>query len=171
MVDLGRREPGDLYRSVQQDQFLKLNLQGVEIPLPLFCQAIDRQSEYALFVWIQMLDADARDSIEAQLLGCRVARFAVNELVAASDQERVAETEEANRGSDFSHVSGIELAQLPGGGPKLFERNVGKLQAREACRCVVYAPQIRGPSAPGLRVGCGSSASVGRRELRGMQSD
>jgi hypothetical protein len=89
-----------------------------------------------------MLNADAWDPIKAQLLGCGVARFAVNELVTASDQEWVAETKEANRGSDLTHMSGIELAQLPGGGPKLFERNVGKLQAREhivassmRCRC------------------------------------
>ena len=131
MVDLGGREPGDLYRRVQQDQFLKLNLQRFEIPLSFFRQAIDRQSEYTLFVRVQMLDAYARDSIEAQLLRRLVARFAVNELVAASDQERVAETEEADRGRDLSHMSGIKLAQLPGGGPKLFQRNVGKLQARE----------------------------------------
>jgi len=49
MVDFGRREPSDLYRRVQQDQFFKLNLQRVEIPLPFFSQAIDRKTEYALF--------------------------------------------------------------------------------------------------------------------------
>jgi hypothetical protein len=96
MVDLGGRESGDLYRRVQQDQFLKLNLQRIEIPLPLFGEAVDGKPQDALFVWIQMLNAHARDSIEAQLLGCRVACFAVNELVAVSDQERIAETEEAN---------------------------------------------------------------------------
>ena len=78
MVDLGGRESGDLYRRVQQDQFLKLNLQRFEIPLSFFCQAIDRQSEYTLFVYAQMLDPYARNSIEAQLLGCRVARFAAS---------------------------------------------------------------------------------------------
>ena len=77
MVDLGGREPGDLYRRVQQDQFLKLNLQRIEIPLPLFGEAVDGKPQDTLFVWIQMLNAHARDSIEAQLLGCRVARFAV----------------------------------------------------------------------------------------------
>ena len=44
VIDFGRREPSDLYRRVEQDQFLKLDLQRLEIPLPLFRQAIDRQS-------------------------------------------------------------------------------------------------------------------------------
>jgi hypothetical protein len=66
-------------------------------------------------------------------------RFAVNELVTASDQEWVAKAQEANRGSDLLHMSGIELAQLAAGGPKLFERNVGKLQAREH----VVTPPLR----------------------------
>src|ERR1700729_4550837 len=33
MVDLGRGEPGHLYWRVQQDQFFKLNLQRIQIPL------------------------------------------------------------------------------------------------------------------------------------------
>ena len=67
MIDLGRREPGNLNRRIQQDQLFKLDLQRVEIPLSFFCQAIDRKSEYALLVWAQMLDVvRARDSIEAQ---------------------------------------------------------------------------------------------------------
>jgi hypothetical protein len=78
-----------------------------------------------------MLDAYARDSIEAQLLRRLVACFAVDELVAATDQERIAETEEADRGTNLLHVSWIKLTQLSGGGSKLSEQNVGKLQARE----------------------------------------
>jgi hypothetical protein len=65
------------------------------------------------------------------LLRRLLARFAVNELVAVGDQERVAETEEADRGGDLSHMSGIELTEFSGGGPQLVERKVGKLQARE----------------------------------------
>ena len=67
MIDLGQREPGDLNRRIQQDQLFKLDLKRVKIPLSLFRQAIDRESEDTLFVYAQMLDADARDSIEAQL--------------------------------------------------------------------------------------------------------
>ena len=68
-----------------------------------------------------------------------VARFAVDELVAATNKERIAETKEADRGSDLPHVSWIKLTQLSGRGSKLFERNVGKLQAREH----VVAPPLR----------------------------
>ena len=139
MIDFGRREPSDLYRRVQQDQFFKLNLQRVEIPLSFFGEAVDGKPQHALFVRVQMLDAHAWDSIEAQLLRRLVARFAVNELVAATDQERIAETEEANRGSNLPHMSWIKLTQLSGGGSKLSERNVGKLQAREH----VVAPPLR----------------------------
>jgi hypothetical protein len=125
--------------------------------LPLFCQAVDGKPQDALFVYAQMLDAYARDTIEAQLLGCRVARFAVNELVAVSDQERVAETEEANRGSDLSHMSGIKLAQLPCGGPKLFQRNVGKLQVGSTSlrrRCAADARATRSWPSRRLRLFC-----------------
>ena len=96
MIDLGRREPGDLNRRIQQDQLFKLDLQRVEIPLSFFCQAIDRKSEYALLVWAQMLDAYARDPIEAQLLRRLVAHFAVNELVVAADKNRITKTEETD---------------------------------------------------------------------------
>ena len=173
MVDLGGREPGDLYRRVQQDQFLKLNLQRIEIPLPLFGEAVDGKPQDTLFVWIQMLNAHARDSIEAQLLGCRVARFAVNELVAASDQERVAETEEANRGRDLSHMSGIKLAQLPGGGPKLFQGNVGKLQARDVVassmrRGCERHPLLAFASAAALPPQLGAKSCAGCSRIKGV---
>ena len=72
-----------------------------------------------------MLDAYARDSLETQLLRRLVARFAVNELVAAANKEGIAETEEADRGSDLPHVSWIKLTQLSGGGSKFVQRNVG----------------------------------------------
>ena len=54
MVDLGRREPGDLDRRVDQDQFFKLDLQRIEIPLAFFGEAIDRKPQDALFVRVQM---------------------------------------------------------------------------------------------------------------------
>ena len=41
MIDFGRGEPGDLYWRVQQDQFFKLNLQRIEIPLSFFGEAVD----------------------------------------------------------------------------------------------------------------------------------
>jgi hypothetical protein len=85
MIDLGRREPGDLNWRIRQDQLFELDLQRVEIPLSLFRQAIDRQSEDALLVWAQMLDTHARDPIEAQLFRRLVPHFAVNEFVAAAD--------------------------------------------------------------------------------------
>ena len=49
MVDLGRREPGDLYWRIQQNQFFKLDLQRVEIPLALFRESIDGKAKYAVF--------------------------------------------------------------------------------------------------------------------------
>lgn len=130
-VDLGGREPGDLYRRVEQGQVFELNLQRIEIPLPFFRQAIGPKTQDALFVWAQILDAHTGDSIKAQLLRRLKARFAVNELVAETDKDRVAKTEETDRGRDLTHMSGIELPQFPSGGSKLFDRHVGKLQAGE----------------------------------------
>ena len=127
VIDFGRREPSDLDRSVQQDQFFKLNLQRIEIPLSFFGKTVDGKPQDPLFVWAQLLDAYARDSIEAQLLRRLVARFAINELVAATDEERIAETKLANRGRDLPHMSWIKLTQLSGRGSKLVERKVGKL--------------------------------------------
>jgi hypothetical protein len=62
-----------------------------------------------------MLDAYARDSIEAQLPCRLVSHFAVNEFVAAADKKRITKTEETDRGRDLSHVSWIELAEFSGG--------------------------------------------------------
>jgi hypothetical protein len=155
MIDLGQREPGDLNRRIQQDQLFKLDLKRVKIPLSLFRQAIDRQPEDTLFVYAQMLDADARDSIEAQLPRRLVAYFAVNELVATTDKKRITKTEETDRGSDLTHVNRIEFAEFSGGESKLFKSNVGA----GACRCALGA-RSKPPSAPGLHVGRGSSAST-----------
>ena len=68
VIDFGRREPGDLDRRVQQDQFFKLDLQRVKIPLSFFGETVDGKPQDAVFVRAQMTDAYARDSIEAQLL-------------------------------------------------------------------------------------------------------
>jgi hypothetical protein len=62
------------------------------------------------------------------LLGRLVARFAVNELVAAANKKRIAETEQASRGSALPHMSCIKFTQLPIGGSKFFEKNREKLQ-------------------------------------------
>ena len=87
MIDFGRREPSDLYRSVQQDQFFKLDLQRVEVPLALFRETIDREPKHALFFRAQVSDANARKPIEAQLLGRFVADFAVDDLVVPTHKE------------------------------------------------------------------------------------
>jgi hypothetical protein len=50
MADLARREPRDLDRRVEHDQFFKLNLQGFEIPLPPFRQAVGCKTQHALFL-------------------------------------------------------------------------------------------------------------------------
>lgn len=57
--------------------------------------------------------------------------LAVDDLIVAANKERIAETEETDRGSDRPYMSRIKLTKLPTGGSKLSERNVGKLQARE----------------------------------------
>ena len=62
-----------------------------------------------------MLDAHARDSIQAQLLRRLIARFAVNKLVVVTDKKRITKTEEIDRGSNLSHMSWIELAEFSGG--------------------------------------------------------
>ena len=57
VIDFGRREPGDLDRRVQQDQFFKLDLQRVEIPVSIFRQAIDGKPHDALLA--RCIDRDA----------------------------------------------------------------------------------------------------------------
>ena len=73
--------------------------------MAFFGEAVDRKPQDALFVGAQVVDAHAWNPIEAQLLRRLVARFAVDELVAATDKERIAKTKEADRGSDLPHVS------------------------------------------------------------------
>ena len=74
VIDFGRREPSDLYRSVQQDQFFKLNLQRIEIRhCPFSASAICGKPQHALFVRFQVVEAYARVLIETQLLGRLVA--------------------------------------------------------------------------------------------------
>jgi hypothetical protein len=75
-----------------------------------------------------------------------VAGLAVNELVIAANKERIAETEETDRGSDLLHMSRIKLTKLSTSGSKLFEPKVSPAD-------------------------CGSSVSIGRRELRAAQLD
>jgi hypothetical protein len=50
VIGFGRREPRDLDRRVEHDQFFKLNLQRFEIPLPLFRQAVGCKTQQALFL-------------------------------------------------------------------------------------------------------------------------
>jgi hypothetical protein len=129
MVDLGLRETSDLYRRVEQDQFFRLYLQRVEVPLALFRETIDREPKHALFFWAQVSDADARKPIKAQLLGGFVADLAMDDLVVATHKERNTKAQGADRRSDLPNMSGIKFADLSGGGSKLFERKIGKLQS------------------------------------------
>jgi hypothetical protein len=88
-----------------------------------------------------VLNAHAWDPIETKRLCRLVARFAVSELVAATNKEGIAKTTKTNRRSDLPHMSGIEFVKLSDGGSKLFEPNVGKVQTRQH---VVASPMPRG---------------------------
>jgi len=44
LVDLSKREAGNLDRSGGQDQFLELDLERVEAPLPRFAEAVDGEA-------------------------------------------------------------------------------------------------------------------------------
>ena len=68
-----------------------------------------------------MADAHARDPIEAQLLRRFVADFAINDLIVATNKERNAKAQGADRGGNLPNVSGIKFADFSGGGSKLFE--------------------------------------------------
>ena len=92
MVNLGWRETRDFDRRIDHDQFFELDLQRVEVPLALFRETIDRESEHALFVLAQVLNANARDPIEPQLSGRLIARLAVDEFIVAADKDRIAES-------------------------------------------------------------------------------
>jgi hypothetical protein len=65
------------------------------------------------------------------LLRRLVARFTVDEIVAVVDKKRITKTEKTDRRSNLAYISRIELAEFSGGGSKLFEPNVGKLQTRK----------------------------------------
>jgi hypothetical protein len=67
VVDLVKREAGDLDRRVGEDQLLELDLKLVQVPLALLAKAIDGEAENALLGLAKMLDPNARVAAEAEL--------------------------------------------------------------------------------------------------------
>src|SRR3984957_5639504 len=61
-------------------------------------------------------------------------------FIVAADKDRIAESEDADRGSDLTKMSRIERTDLSRRRPKISERKVRKFQARQD----VIAPRMRG---------------------------
>src|ERR1700722_6175085 len=51
LIDLAERKAGDLDWRPRDDQLLEFNFEFVEIPLPLFRQAIERQTQQPLLIF------------------------------------------------------------------------------------------------------------------------
>jgi hypothetical protein len=82
-----------------------------------------------LFFWAQVSDADARKPIKPQLLGGFAADFAVDDLIVATDKERNAKAQGADRRSNLPNMSGIKFADFSRRRQKVSDQNV--LQSRE----------------------------------------
>ena len=67
LIDLVESEPRNLDRRICHNERLELNLQGVEVPLTLLAQAVHREPKHALLLRVQVIDANARGALEAQL--------------------------------------------------------------------------------------------------------
>ena len=148
MVDFGRREPSDFDRRVEQDQFFKLDLQRVEVPLALFRETIDREPEHALFFQAQVSDADARKPIKAQLLGGFVADFAVDDLVVATHKERNAKAQGADRRSNLPNMSGIKFADFSRRKAEALRAEYRKAPVGAGCHCAAGGRSKPWPVAP-----------------------
>ena len=74
LINLARRDPSDLNRRVEQDQFFKLNLQGVVVDCSgrLSCEPITEFASRKLR-WRKSSGPDSRAQ-QTELSGCRVSR-------------------------------------------------------------------------------------------------
>jgi hypothetical protein len=78
-----------------------------------------------------MVDSHGGDYIEA-LLFCRFEpHFAVDDLVAATDEDRLTEAKGADRAGNFAYVDGVETAKLSLCRPKLPQGHVRDGQERQ----------------------------------------
>ncbi len=66
MVNLVKREAGDLDWSIGQNQLPELDFELIEIPLSLLAEAIDREPKRALLYFRQVVHPDARNAAEIQ---------------------------------------------------------------------------------------------------------
>jgi hypothetical protein len=71
LIDLSSIESCNFNRRLFEDQFLKLELQSLEIPLSLFAQPIDSNSEQSSLNFIQVIDTDTGYVDQAERL-CRL---------------------------------------------------------------------------------------------------
>ena len=174
VIRFGRREPGDLDRRVRAGSALQnFNLQRIKIPLPFFGVGrltASRSTRCSSGFKCSTCRHGTRSRPTSLAASKRVSPSMIS--LFAANKERIAETEETDRGSDLPHMSRIKLAKsFRPAGRSSPSGTVGKLQARER---VVTSAMPRGRQRHpfwALPDGCGSSVSTGRRELRGMQSD
>src|SRR6185312_7189860 len=113
------------------DQLFELDLQAVEVPLPLFRETIDREPQHALLLWTQVPDANARDKVKAQLPSGLVANLATDKFVIATHKEGNAKAESADRRCNLPNVCAIQSAEFSRRRSKVSDRNIGKLESWE----------------------------------------
>ena len=89
---------------VFDDQLLKLRLERQDVPFALFSEAIDRQAEQALFIFIQMVDANAWYEFKTKNAGSFEASVAVDDDVVATNQQGHGKAQRADRLSHFADV-------------------------------------------------------------------
>src|SRR4051812_41943032 len=70
MIDFVKPKPGQLDRSIFDNQLVELGLELLKVPGALLSQAVHGQSQEALFGRVQMINSDAR---HRRQLSCRAA--------------------------------------------------------------------------------------------------
>jgi hypothetical protein len=140
LVDFVESEAGQLDRRIVQNQFLEFDFELVEVPLPLLAESVGGKAQQALLDRGQVVDAHAGRAAEAQQPRRLEPDLAVEDDIILADEDRVAETERADRRRHFPHMGGIAQADLARWRAKLVQRHIGYLQRRQE----VVAQRARG---------------------------
>jgi hypothetical protein len=113
LIDFFDCKAGDLDRRVSKDELFKLDLERFDIPFALLGEPVGREAKQPLFRFRKVGNPNARRPVKPQMPRSLEARFAIDEFVVSSDEERIAETEGSDGGRDFPNMSWVEPTKLP----------------------------------------------------------
>jgi hypothetical protein len=122
-IDFGEREAGDLHVEIEIDEGLQLNREYLAIPAGIQRKLVVGEDVSPALRRIQVGQANRRDGLQADELGCLHPAMSGDDLVIITDQDRIGEAELPDAVGDLPDLLLGMGTGIPGTGSQAGDRH------------------------------------------------